>query len=47
MIEEMMLAKPKIEKKLKCELFSGILQIPQKEAIANTTRGQEYEQAIY
>lgn len=43
----MMLAKPKIEKKLKSELFNGILQIPQKEDIANTMRDQEYEQAIY
>lgn len=39
----MMLAKPKTEKKVKPELFNGILQIPQKDAIANTMMGQEYE----
>lgn len=41
-----MLAKPTTEKKLKPELFNGILQIPQEDAIANTMMGQEYEQEI-
>ena len=41
MMEQMMLAKPKTEKRLICELRNVMLQITRKDTTANTMAGQK------